>query len=355
MSDDTFNLHFELRRTPLRDLDREDAPAVRAHIREHAEARARMHGHHPALARFLYDTFEEVGPLDGLVDLGRENLVALLFRQAAARPGVLRRFREGEVLVRDESGALRRALCILEHLPGDEGDGWWVAHRFLGQGEAGVGVFHGDWIEREGVGLEELGPPFAEWLDVGRAEITRSEFGLREGEGPDFDIRMALIPRDTSGVTDAMEVLDMVARMTDGEVARKGLGFPIAFVVTDEAVERWELEGEPPCSFDDVLRNLTGMAQTKAVEVLSPGTIDVDGVTKRGTVAIAEMGGRRARRLVPVDFKPDGSIHVERVYLTDLGEVPEGEGWIGVEPGTELGLRALGPVEGAGGGVVPEG
>ncbi|GEM_PF-3233130 len=66
---------------------------------------------HPALAHVAYDTFEEVGPLEGPLGVGRERLVALLFRQVGQRSGILRRFREGEFLVRDEAGAIRRAVC----------------------------------------------------------------------------------------------------------------------------------------------------------------------------------------------------------------------------------------------------
>ena len=49
---------------------------------------------------------------------------------------------------------------------------------------------------------------------------------------------------------------------------------------------------------------------------------------------------------MPVTFKSDRSIRVDRAYLIDLGEAAERSDVIGVKSGTELEPLALGPQEG---------
>jgi len=348
-------IEFGLEQRPLTDLDLSDTAAVRDWIKFHAERRISQFGTQHATVRFLSAGLQETGDLQALVEAGQpETALAAIFRQLAARPGVIRRFREGEVLVKDELGMPRRAVGVLEHLPGADGDSWWVAYRFVVSGDGGVGVLVGNWIEREGAGLEALGKPFRDWLDAGDQEALayRLTPGSRPPKPGDFTVSIATW--DTSALGDAVAVADLIGQHTDGEILARGLDHHIVFVVLDGAVERWDLHGPPPCSLDDLIRNITAVADYWAVGLLQPDTVVLEGVERKAVSIYVEMAGRRAKRVLPVTFMPDGTLKGLGVALSDEGAVPAGEGWIGVEPSVDLNLGRVRSMQSFGGGSMPE-
>jgi len=348
-------IEFGLEQRPLHDLDLSDTPTVRDWIMFHAERRISMFGTQHPTVRFLSSGLQETGDLQALVEAGQpDSALAAIFHQLAARPGVIRRFREGEVLVKDELGMPRRAVGVLEYLPGDDGYSWWLAYRFVATGDGGVGVPVGDWIQREGVGLEALGRPFRGWLDSGDQEALayRQTPEIRPPQPGDFTVSIATW--DTSTLGDAVAVADLIGQHTDGEILARGLDHHIVFVVLDGAVERWDLHGRPPCSMDDLIRNITGVADYWAVGLLQPDTAVVEGVERKAVAIYVEMAGRRAKRILPVTFMPDGTLRGLGVALSDEGTVPEGEGWIGVEPSVDLNLGRVRSAQSFGGGSMPE-
>jgi len=347
-------IEFGMEQRPLTDLDLQDTAAVRDWIKFHAERRISRFGTHHPTVRFLSAGLQETGDLQALVEAGQpEAALAAIFHQLAARPGVIRRIREGEVLVND-LGMPRRAVGVLEHLPGDDGDSWWLAYRFVATGDGGVGVLVGDWIEREGVGLEALGRPFRGWLDTGDQEALayRQTPAARPPQPGDFTVSIATW--DTSTLGNAVAVADLIGQHTDAEILARGLDHHVVFVVLDGAVERWDLHGRPPCSMDDLIRNITGVADYWAVGLLQPDTVILEGVERKAVSIFVEMAGRRAKRVLAVTFIPDGTLKGLGVALSDEGEVPAGEGWIGVEPSVDLDLGRVRSARSFGGGSMPE-
>jgi hypothetical protein len=140
----TEKLQINLNRKPAEGVPASSPEGARRWILGHVETQLVHGGRVPPRLMYLGDGWIETVDLQQLDPLGREEAIARLFvALGAQRPGVLRRFRVGEVLLRDE-GRLRRAAAILEHVPdptGPEGDGnegaltgtWWAAHRFVGQ------------------------------------------------------------------------------------------------------------------------------------------------------------------------------------------------------------------------------
>ena len=346
-------LQVEFKRHPVRDLDATDVDAARTWIKTHVAARVGMHARVNAVMRYLRQGAEEVASLDGLVELGDEGVLGAFFRSAGQREGILRRFREGELLVRDDEGSLRRAACILELVERDgQAPAWWCAHRFFGEGAAGVGNFHGPWIEREGDDLDALDEPFRGWVDPGNATIDRTEFGgFVDGPKPDFDLRMAMLPPPSAPPANAGELAVGIGRSMDTEILKRGLTCHLVFVLNDTAVERFELRGELPCDLDDLIRNLVLLGDTIGVALVVPGVFTLpNGENKRAVYTLAEVRGQpqRARRVTPLELAPGQAPRLlgELVQTTELAE---GAGWLGVKPVVELGLFPTG-IDGLGGG-----
>lgn len=353
MTDDIFRLKLDMKRTPLGGLDVSDDRAVREWAKRGVEGRVRMNGLLRQLARFVKDTTEEVAGLDAFLELGEEGRVAAVLRVAGRREGVRRVFREGELKIRDAGGQLRRAAALMELMErgaADADDDWWVAWRFFGEGSAGVGNFHGEWIEHHGTGLEaldEVEPAFREWVDDDRVEVTNSEFWEKPPEAsPDFDLRMASLPPVPKRPDHPGELAVGIGRSMDAEVLRQGLTCHLIFLLTEGSLDRFEVRGEPPCTLDDLVRSLVALGPCHGVAMVSPGTfVGPGGETLRAVMTTAEQPGTplHIRRVRPIRLLP-GKPPEPLSEVIQERALREGEGWFGVEPGVELGLHMLGPV-----------
>lgn len=344
MSDDLHHFQLEGDRRPLYG-DVRDVPALRAWARTNAENEVAMTGRlRPALVYTMEAAFEHM-PLDKAEDIGNERLIAALFLNLARRDGILRAFRQGERRV-EADGRGRRAAAILEY---DLADGrWWLAWRLVGTGEASVGVFHGDWIEREGTTLDELDEPFREWLDAGTATIETK--GQSVTPGPGEDIRCAttpwpLLPPDPAGVG------VQIAQAFIPEFLQRHLDYLLVFVCRDGCLDRWDLRGKLSLPLDDLIRGIAAQAPAEAIALLSPAVIEIDGVTRRCYRLLVERAGRIGQLVLPLDIK-DGKIQGGEMKFRDEGPVPPGGHWIGVAPAREMNLTVLGPVNGS---EMPEG
>jgi len=317
--------------------DVRDVGALRAWARSNAENEVALTGRLRSAFVFVIEGTSEHFDVGRSEELGKETIVAALFQELAAREGVLRAFREGERFV-EVDGRTRRVAAIVER---DLASGaWWLAWRLFGTGDASVGVFHGEWQEREGATLDELDEPFHEWFDCGTATIETKRQQLVPG--PAEDIRAATIPwpplpPDVPGV--GMQI----AQAFLPELLQRPLDFHLVFACREGALERWELRGKLGVPIDDLIRAIAAQAQAEAVAYLVPSVITLGGLTRRCYRMLVERGGYVGQLVLPLDIK-DGKIQGGELKYRDEG--PATHQWIGVAPEQPVDLRMQGPVDG---------
>ncbi len=298
----------------------------------------------PALVFAREGSCEQLS-LEKAEEIGNERLIAALFMDLARREGVVRAFRQGERRV-EVDGRGRRALGVLEYEV--ESGKWWLAFRLIGTGEASVGVFHGEWKESEGEGLEALDEDFREWLDAGTAtiETRREELTASAGE----DIRCATAPWGELP-PDVLSVAIHLAQTFFPELLQQPLNYLLVLVYRPGSLDRWELRGKLSLPIDDMIRGIAAQGPTEAVALVTPNVVELGGVNQRCYRLLVERGGHVGELILPLSTK-DGALQGGEMKYRDAGPVPAGGMWIGVKPEREVNLTAMGPVDG---GEIPEG
>lgn len=335
---DEHQIHLEGDRRPLFG-DVHDKTALRGWALTNAESEVGMTGRLRSTLVYALEGQSEHMPIDKAEDLGKEALIAALFRDLARRDGVLRAFRQGERHI-ELDGRYRRAATVLEL---DLANGsWWLAWRLFGTGEAAVGVFHGEWVEAEGATLEELDEPFREWLDAGTATTEMKGQSLEPGPGE--DIRCAAAPWPALP-PDVVGVGTQLAQAFFPEFLQRPLDCQIIFACREGTIERWELRGRLALTIDDFARGIAAQAPTLAMAHLTPSVIELGGVTRRCYRMLVERAGHVGQFVLPLNIL-DGKITGGELKYRDEGPVPAGGQWIGVPPEREVTLMAAGPVDG---------
>ncbi len=364
MTDEQTGIRLNLERRPTEDVPVHDEEACRRWLIGHVETQMMHAG--GVLPRLLYFGEGWIETLDlSKVDLlGNEEAVARAFVALGfQRPGVLRRFRVGHVLLRDETGSMRRAAAILEHAPepdethqGNEGDltgSWWCAHRFVGQANDGLGALHGDdWSIAQGTDVTDMPEPLQEWLDVSRAELKTIVQDVKPRNDPFPEVRMAVAEIHGELPDKPRNVAGLVGSMIRDELRQSGLRCLLLFAVTPTTFERWEFLGQIPCTVDDILRAISQRDETIiAIGHVGLATLHLNQEARRAFFCTMEMDGRRGRWLLPV-LQPGDPLPVDHPGLEqDLGPVPDGDlPWIGAEPTAEIDFKLLG-MEGLVGGI----
>lgn len=335
---------FQGRREPLSAEVLAEPATLRDALKAHLSDMASLQGGVNLEFAFAHGDKLETYTVPGTPEdrLGKEAVVAVSFAQLATRDEVRRAFRTGECVKQGDEGH-RRALLVLEWTPGT--DRWWLAWRHLGTGEAGVGVFHGDWHDAEGDGLDALGeldPAFREWLDTGEAAVAnmhmRDEPAPREGfiEG---GLMSFAGPLPEGG----QHVAAFLARSFSADELSRPLTHFIVFVLRAGALERYDLTQDTGTAIDPLIRALAGTQADPphAVALAHPATVELRDGKHRALVFIVETGGRRGT-LLWVQRLVDGKLTPGESMWRDEAEVPPGQGWIGVAPeGVEVFARPL--------------
>jgi hypothetical protein len=332
--------HFQLKlhRKPVHGLDLSDEEGVREHLlSELAHEVASTAAVRPLLI-FLTAAHREtldLGPAS--TDVEKETVLVATFQKLGQREGVARSFRQGELRLAGADGRLRRAACLLEWLGGE---GWWLATRFFGTGQAGVGVQHGDWQRSQGSGLEALNEAVRAWLDVGSAELERLQQTETIAPAPKPDFQMAFMQFKAPMPEDLPALAQWLCGPVDRQLLVRGLDCLRVLLARKDGGECWEIRGELPCAPDDLVRALAAMGSAPdAAALVGLTTVEMpDGVTRRAVAAVVERGGRRITRLLPLDLPDGGQPRAfPPLYLPEQ-DVPNGEGWIGVPTTVSLNL-----------------
>ncbi len=335
---------FQGRREPITAESLADPATLREALQQHLSDMASLQGFVSLEFVFAHADKLETYGVPGTPDdrLGKEAVVAVSFAQFATRDGVLRAFRTGECL-RDTGDGHRRALLLVEWFPGT--DRWWLAWRLMGTGEAGVGVFHGDWQHAEGDGLEALGEldeSFREWLDTGEAAVASMHFDEQPTPSEGM-IEGGLLSFTGPLPVGGNDVAIFMARSFHLEEVSRPLGHFIVFILREGALERYDIKEKTSAELDPLIRALaaTQSEPPHAIALVHPATAELADGKHRAIVFMVETAGRRGTMIWVQRVVENRLVPKESMYR-DQGEVPTGKGWIGVAPeGVEVLARPL--------------
>jgi len=139
-------------------------------------------------------------------------------------------------------------------------------------------------------------------------------------------------------LTSATSVADFVGMHSDATILAQGIDHPVVFAVLDGVVESWHFQGPLPCSLEDLVRNVAAVRDCWAIALLQPDTTVLEGVQHRAVVTLAELAGRRVKRVMPVTTGPGGKLQAVGVFYLNEEAVPEGESWLSIKPAVDLRL-----------------
>ena len=335
-------LRLTLRRDPLPEgLDR---AALRARLRGELEQEVALMGRpRDQLLSVGPDWLEQARLPDDLAEERQAALWVALRGRAAVRSS----FRRGELLLRDPAtGRLRRAALLAELVGGSpDVPQWWATWRFFGPGQAGTGAWSGPWVEAEGEGRSALPPELAPWLDTPeeRAQVEEelseqlpAELAL---QGVIYSRPDGALPDDPTGLAEAI-VQGFAPQWED-----EGLDGAELFLWWPDRIDRVFVRGELPAGVDELVRNLAHRADGAAEAaclVFFDQVPDPELGERPVLVARAERPGQRVALVLLLDPARPGDLRPQLTLRQGPEPLPAGEGWLGVPPSVDLGLRLRG-------------
>ncbi len=263
-------------------------------------------------------------PLRGVAPLGQEGYLVALHRELGGAEAWAR-FRVGEARVPSGEGGLRRAALCLQ-LWSDSAR-WKARIRPFGTNTQRLGVWHGDWEELEGQGLDDAPDWLRERLDSGEYAIRSRPLGEPEPASGEMEMALEILPAVSTPLPeDPREILVALHGAIDREILAKGLPHPWLFIVRPEHVERWHLINLGGLPLDELVRKLCQQDAALGMVVVNNGVATLpDGSSNRAIISLGEVRRRQSRRIAR--FDADGSafhpavfsapVEVERSWVED--------------------------------------
>ena len=334
-------INVPVRRRPTLGRDLADATAVREGLKAEVDKEAgRTGGVQPALRR-LTSGWEEDLDLSRILRDEPTDLAASLLRHQAERRSTRRCFRIGVVDI-PSVGGVGRAAGLLEFTPAQGPGGtesWWLAYRLLGPG--GAVPFLGEWREERGDQVDDLEPPFRDWLATGGPGMWHARVAAAMTEPVKPRIHAEAGDQPVEPPPDARNAAFWAGVMIRDRAVRGEFRHVTALVFRDGTVEHWEFRSADRISLDDMLRNITALAPVDAVALVHPADAEgPDGEPRKAISVVAECEGRAwlaVWHLIPGEGGEGGEVDVPMVFDKDLGEVGHGS-WIGTKPSVGLDL-----------------
>jgi hypothetical protein len=322
-------IRFQLRQLPLFDLDVADPRAVRDWRLRCIVDEVQMTGALPTRMVLVGQGVQRIGDLPPKLEADAEIQYAAMFRMCATQPEIARAYREGEISVPGPDDTRVRVAVCLEYA--HDTHRWWLAQRRVGTGAASVGVFHGEWEEREGEGLDALDDALREWVDTTGVDLGASSQVLTPKEDvPDVLLGVFELPEVPP--PDPKVYAQIVGDALDPQL-RDGLPLGISILTFQgRRVEHVFLEGQIALPLDDLIRAFAARASADAVAVRMVDVIQLGQESYRAVLCSVEAAGRLYIRAVALQFGPDGRPSGYQPLERDGGPVPPEGLWLGVPP-----------------------
>ncbi len=265
--------------------------------------------------------------------LSQEVLAAALLSPLDPLPPL--RARRGEWT----EGGVREATLLILQAGGD----WLLARRPFVRSDDGVGTWLGAWSLRRGGAGSHLPAPLRSWLEADDVPAVNFIFGKTAAN---YDIRMGIVPLAAPMARDALGMATVLGALVDEEMAEDGLPPFLVFVQRPDALERWEVRGDPGCDPHDLIRGIANQDEVSAVVLVHPAVVEgPHGHRSRAIALRAEMEGQIVQRVMPYQ-NTDAGLLLGEPWLGAPRYVRPGEGWIGQDPRSplpDLTEPALGP------------
>lgn len=316
-----------------------DTDAVRAWLAKWTEREVGGQGQPSPAIHILCDRHREVLELHPLAQEPDFD-VAATYRAVLARKDVVRALVVGNL--EREDGP--RAAVILQFEESEDEVHWWAMWRGFVATPDGLGSFTHDWEGVEGEGEAEA--PFNLFLLPAPGAKPCAMLLARMPE-PDMRALMDDLPPQYPLPVNAMQMTEFASASTMPTVLKEGLDHARIFRLRGRAFEMWLVKGDYlPSSMDDLLRYISGRGEpAQAVALAIAGEYVEDGQRLKAVHIRAEMAGRRAERIFTFKLPPGAQKHVpSKTHWRELGGVPEGAGWIGVDPMVRWDLFVKGAV-----------
>jgi len=242
-----------------------------------------------------------------------------------------------------DDGAGQSSVFVME-AAFDEGQlqRWWLAIRRFEVNRAGVGRLLGAWSESSGE--EGLPPmPFAR-LVAPPPEARALRVLPPRRPAPDIRVAFGELPAPVPDIIELDRLAELATALFLPDVVREGIDHIKVLRLAGRAWEEWRLRGDLPAELDDMVRYIAQRGQAAEGVVVAQGILFVEeGEPTKALQLRCELGGERQERIFTFRF-PDGpqSRQPSRGLRRDRGPVPEGEGWLGVDPGVSFELGPQG-------------
>lgn len=292
----------------------------------------------PAI-HLLFDDHEEIIDWTAVhaVDPGAD--LAATWAEVAARPGLERRF-----LVLALSTPDHTLAGVLEQVWEDGGPSGWMLAYTAYKAVDGVGHLNPNWRVDSGEGA----PPgqFGSMFTPAPGARAVALLPAKRPE-PEVWFSTAEILEGIPAPTSPMEVTAAVSDIVLNALETEGIKHLIVMLLRGRTWERWLLGPDQPAAADDMVRWMCSQGSPPdAVATVEAALVPVDGKPERVIRVMAEMGGCRTERINIMLPKPGKPMDVipGRWMARELGQVKDGEGWIGVAPllAGELEVRVIG-------------
>ena len=151
-------------------------------------------------------------------------------------------------------------------------ESWELATRPFGEGEAQVGVLHGDWSIERGAQLEDLPERVRPWVDDGGTPLSELDLHAPTPVEPSVDIQLATAELVRPVPDDPQQVLQVflnaeLARHCDPMLKRAML---LVWLVRGQTVELWFLRNLRALGLDDLCEASPSAARRSAVAPSPP-------------------------------------------------------------------------------------
>lgn len=226
-----------------------------------------------------------------------------------------------------------------------EDDGWWLGMRAFERRSGMLGVWTSAWFNRVGVGSAALLTTLRPIIDlpVGERAIVVGE--PKAPPQPELGMFAGTLGPNEPVPGTAQAVAERVGASWEPKLHTEPPEGARLTVFRGSEWETWHLDGDFPAGLDDMIRAIAARGDPPtSLALVRMGIIPLEGEPYRAMITEGEALGRRYVRALVTKYGPNGEVVANRLALSDPGEIGH-NGWIGVEPITDLALFVIGAAE----------